>query len=76
MPFIGDALRIHENFRPEENLKPEFEGVQRTYLPMHSVIRIDEVEKSGQGKITDSTDAGSTVTPFPVFTPGQKPPDA
>ena len=60
----------------EENLKTEFEGVQRTYLPMHSVIRIDEVEKSGQGKITDSTDAGSTVTPFPVFTPGQKPPDA
>ena len=26
----------------EENLKTEFEGVQRTYLPMHSVIRIDE----------------------------------
>ena len=60
----------------EENLKTEFEGVQRTYLPMHSVIRIDEVEKSGQGKITDSGETGATVTPFPVFTPGQKPPDS
>ncbi|MEM7543750.1 MAG: DUF1820 family protein [Pseudomonadota bacterium] len=57
----------------EESLKTEFEGVTRTYLPMHSVIRIDEVEKSGQGKITDSKDVGATVTPFPVFTPGQKP---
>ena len=25
----------------EENLKTEFEGVQRTYLPMQSIIRID-----------------------------------
>lgn len=58
----------------EENLKTEFQGVQRTYLPMHSIIRIDEVEKSGQGKITDSKTSGSTVTPFPVFTPGQPTP--
>ena len=40
------------------------------------VIRIDEVEKSGHGKITDSADTGATVTPFPVFTPGQKPPQS
>lgn len=60
----------------EENLKSEFEGVQRTYLPMHSVIRIDEVEKSGQGKITDSKEGDSKVTPFPVFTPGQTPPES
>ena len=57
----------------EEKLKTEFDGVQRTYLPMHSVIRIDEVEKSGQGKITESGQGESTVTPFPVFTPGQNP---
>ena len=60
----------------EENLKSEFEGVQRTYLPMHSIIRIDEVEKSGQGKITDSDQSESKVTPFPVFAPGQKPPES
>ena len=29
----------------EEKLKSEFEGVARTIIPMHAVIRIDEVEK-------------------------------
>lgn len=52
----------------EENLKSEFAGVSRTYIPMHSVIRIDEVEKTGHSKITD-TDGNSNVAPFPVFTP-------
>ena len=60
----------------EEKIKSEFEGVKRTYLPMHSIIRIDEVEKSGQGKITDSDQSESKVTPFPVFAPGQKPPES
>ena len=27
----------------EEKIKTEFEGVKRTYVPMHSVLRIDEV---------------------------------
>ena len=50
----------------EEHLKSEFDGVSRTYIPMHSVIRIDEVEKSGPSKITEGR--GDKVTPFPVFT--------
>ncbi|MBV1881554.1 MAG: DUF1820 family protein [Pseudomonadales bacterium] len=52
----------------EEKLKAEFSGVKRSYLPMHSIIRIDEVEKEGVSKICDS--AGSTVTPFPHFPVG------
>jgi len=48
----------------EEKLKAEFEGVTRTQIPMHSVIRIDEVEKQGVAKITEAT--GSVVTPFPM----------
>jgi hypothetical protein len=36
----------------EERIKSEFENVKRTYLPMHSIIRIDEVEKQGTSKIT------------------------
>src|SRR5690606_12754071 len=28
----------------EERIKSEFEGVKRTFLPLHSVLRIDEVE--------------------------------
>jgi hypothetical protein len=51
----------------EEHLKSEFEGVSRTYIPMHSVVRIDEVEKSGLPKITEARGDGK-VTPFPVFT--------
>ncbi len=50
----------------EEHLKSEFEGVSRTYIPMHSVVRIDEVEKSGLSKISESR--GEKVTAFPVFT--------
>ena len=51
----------------EEKLRAEFEGVQRSFIPMHAVIRIDEVEKEGVAKIT-STDGG-TVTAFPMPVP-------
>jgi hypothetical protein len=58
----------------EEKIKAEFEGVKRTYLPLHSVIRIDEVRKQGVSKV--STAEGSNVTqfPFPVYTPGESGP--
>jgi hypothetical protein len=53
-----------------ERLKTEFEGVSRTIIPIHSVIRIDEVEKEGQGKIHEIADK-SNITPFPspLYTP-------
>ena len=35
----------------EEKLANEFSGVKRTYIPMHSVVRIDEVEREGANKI-------------------------
>ena len=51
----------------EEKLRNEFEGVQRSFVPMQNVIRIDEVEKEGVAKIIDSK--GDKVTPFPVQMP-------
>lgn len=51
----------------EDKLRTEFEGVQRSFIPMHAVIRIDEVEKEGVAKVTDST--GTNITPFPVPMP-------
>ncbi len=48
----------------EERIKSEFAGVKRSYLPLHSVIRIDEVRKQGVSKI--SVLEGGNVTPFPV----------
>lgn len=35
----------------EEKLRLEFEGVKRTFIPMHEIIRIDQVEKRGVAKI-------------------------
>ncbi len=50
----------------EENLKNEFKGVERTFIPMHSIVRIDEVEKQGTAKVTESQ-AGENIMPFPVY---------
>jgi hypothetical protein len=53
----------------EERLRAEFAGVRRTYLPMHAVIRIDEVEKAGTARIAPSDRPAGVVTPFPVPVP-------
>jgi hypothetical protein len=51
----------------EEKLKNEFSGVARSYIPMHSIVRIDEVEKEGVGKIVEGVDGGtSNVSAFPL----------
>lgn len=56
----------------EERLKTEFEGVKRTYVPMHSVIRIDEVSKQGASKVS-SVDGGKVAQfPMPIYTPTGK----
>ncbi len=47
----------------EERLKNEFAGVPRSYIPVHSIIRIDEVEKEGIAKIRDAS--GNNVAQFP-----------
>ncbi|MDH4260411.1 MAG: DUF1820 family protein [Gammaproteobacteria bacterium] len=48
----------------EERIKTEFAGVKRSYLPLHSIIRIDEVRKQGVSKI--SALEGGNVAQFPV----------
>lgn len=59
----------------EESLKREFEGVRRTYVPMHAIVRIDEVEKEGTPRISGDSKNRSNVTSFPVpiYTPGKPP---
>jgi len=49
----------------EEKLKNEFANVDVIYVPMHAVIRIDEVSKRDANKIIDSKGAPSIVMPFP-----------
>ena len=49
----------------EERIKGEFSGVKRTFLPLHSILRIDEVKKQGTAKIT-VLEAGANVAQFPM----------
>ena len=53
----------------EERIQSEFSGVTRTYLPLHSIIRIDEVEKQGVGKVSDVEGGNVTPFPMPVYAP-------
>ena len=54
----------------EEKIKSEFEGVKRTFLPMHSILRIDEVRKQGVSKITSWEGSNVAQFPVPMFPPG------
>ena len=54
----------------EEKIKSEFTGVKRSYLPLHSIIRIDEVEKEGKSKISRLEGGNVAQFPVPMYTPG------
>ena len=47
----------------EEKLKTAFCNIKRSFIPMQSVVRIDEVEKEGTSKITEAS--GGNISPFP-----------
>ena len=49
----------------EEKLKNEFNGVKRSYIPLQAIIRIDEVDKEGSGKISEAPATSSNVSSFP-----------
>ena len=47
----------------EEKLKTEFGGIKRSFIPIQTIVRIDEVEKEGTSKITEAT--GGNISAFP-----------
>lgn len=60
--FVWDthtALIVDPN---HEKLKSEFADVTRTLIPMHHVLRVDQVRKQGAARITE---LGNNVTSFP-----------
>ena len=57
----------------EERVKSEFAGVKRTWLPLHAVLRVDEVRKSGTSKITAYEGGNVSAFPMPILPSG---PDA
>ena len=60
----------------EERIKTEFADVKRTFLPMHSVLRVDEVKKQGQAKVTPFEGGNVAQFPVPMFSApsGEAPP--
>ena len=59
----------------EEQLKLEFNGVNRTFIPYHTIVRIDEVEKEGAGKILQLSSGEKEGIRFspPARLPGKGP---
>ncbi len=49
----------------EEKMLDEFDGVEVLHLPLHSVLRVEQVKKKGQAVIRDR-ESGEKVTPFPI----------
>lgn len=49
----------------EEKLKVEFHGVKRSYIPIHRILRIDEMEKQEAAKIKCPTLQQDNVHHFP-----------
>ncbi len=55
----------------EDKLRSEFNGVKRSFIPMHEIIRIDEVKKQGTAKIlSTSKESDSNSRVANLFNPG------
>ena len=57
----------------EDGLRSEFKGVNQTHIPMHAIVRIDEVEKLGVARVS-AVGSTSNVTPFPFSITEPTPP--
>lgn len=57
----------------EQELRNEFAGVERLHVPMHAMVRIDEVDKGGSAKIIPLPGGAATKAgpaPVPLYGPG------
>jgi hypothetical protein len=57
----------------EERIRSEFAGVRRSYIPIHAILRIDEVEKQGVSKISVVEGGNVAQFPMPMYSPGRDP---
>ena len=63
--FTEDHLLVDPS---EEKLKEEFRDVERIYIPMHSIFRIDQVVKEGHARIQNFQKNEGNVWHFPTST--------
>lgn len=55
----------------EEKLRTEFEGISRTFIPIHEIIRIDQVKKRGIAKISSAPKKNSNNVST-LYSPNKK----
>jgi len=55
----------------EEKLRAEFEGVKRSFIPMHEIVRIDQVEKRGVAKVVLSEQTSSSGNVSSLYVPNK-----
>jgi hypothetical protein len=53
----------------EESLRNEFGGAKRVFVPLHAVVRIDEVEREGASRIRAAESESGVVRAFPMPLP-------
>jgi hypothetical protein len=57
----------------EEKLRTEFESVKRSFIPMHEIIRIDQVKSRGVAKIVSADQSSkSTGNVSSLYVPEKK----
>lgn len=66
-PVFGEKSSVVVD-TSEEKLKTEFAGVQRFYVPVHSIIRIDEVSEQGPARIHAAPPESASGKVTPIFT--------
>lgn len=64
----GDSVLVDP---AEEKLREEFGKSRHLHLPMHSVVRIEEVEERGVAAIRDAG-SGEKIMPFPSVPPPRR----
>ena len=65
--ILGEGVAVALR-KKDDKLKSQFDGVIRSFVPMHSIVRIDEVERLGTAKISEAK-GGGNVMPFPMPMP-------
>jgi len=61
----GDAVVIDPT---EEKIREEFADVEVLHVPLHGVLRVEQVRRKGKAMIRDR-ESGEKVTPFPLTPP-------
>ena len=60
---VGEGVVVDPT---EERLRDEFAATRVLHLPVHSVVRVEEVDRKNTSTIRDAATGDRVVTPFPL----------